>query len=32
VLAVAHGVSILRVHDVQENVRAVRMAEAILQK
>lgn len=32
VLAVAHGVSILRVHDVRENVRAVRMAEAILQR
>ena len=32
VLAVAQGASILRVHDVQENVRAVRMAEAILQK
>jgi len=32
VLAVAHGVSILRVHDVRENVRAVRMAEAILRK
>ena len=31
VLAVAHGASILRVHDVRENVRAVRMAEAILQ-
>ena len=32
VLAVAHGASILRVHDVRENVRAVRMAEAILQR
>lgn len=32
VLAVAYGASILRVHDVRENVRAVRMAEAILQK
>ena len=31
VLAVAQGASILRVHDVRENVRAVQMAEAILQ-
>ena len=28
-LSVARGVHILRVHDVRETVRAVRMAEAI---
>ena len=31
VYAVLKGASYVRVHDVKENVRAIRMAEAILQ-
>ena len=32
VMAVMKGAAIVRVHDVKENVRAIRMTEAILQK
>ena len=32
VLAVTKGISFVRVHDVKENVRAIRMAEAILER
>ena len=30
VLAVTKGIQFIRVHDVQANVRAIRMAEAVL--
>jgi len=32
VLAVANGISFVRVHDIKENVRAIRMAETILER